>query len=95
MDLAYDQELFVSPERITGACGRLMCCLAYEHETYLAELARLPKLGAQVAVGEKQGKVISHSIFRQTVTILTEERERIEATVDEIEVLQPGKKRKR
>ena len=95
MELAYDQELFVSPERITGACGRLMCCLAYEHEAYLAELALLPKLGAQVAIGEKQGKVISHSIFRQTVTILTEDRERIEATVDEIEVLQPGKKRKR
>lgn len=95
MDLAYDQELFVSPERITGACGRLMCCLAYEHEAYQAELSRLPKLGAQVAVGEKQGKVISHSIFRQTVTILTEDRERIEATVDEIEVLQPGKKRRR
>ncbi len=95
MELAYDQELFVSPERITGACGRLMCCLAYEHETYLAELAQLPKLGAQVAVGDKQGKVISHSIFRQTVTVLTEDRERIEATADEIEVLQPGKKRRR
>jgi cell fate regulator YaaT (PSP1 superfamily) len=94
MELAYDQELFVSPERITGVCGRLMCCLAYEHETYLAELARLPKLGAQVTINDKKGKVIAHSIFRQTVTVLTEDRDRLEVTADQVTLLQPGKKRR-
>lgn len=95
MELAYDQELFVSPERITGVCGRLMCCLAYEHETYKCELARLPKLGAQVSWKEKKGKIISHNIFRNTVTVLTEGRERMEVDADEVTVLRPGKKRKR
>jgi cell fate regulator YaaT (PSP1 superfamily) len=95
MELAYDQELFVSPERITGVCGRLMCCLAYEHETYKCELARLPKLGAVVAWNDKQGKIISHSIFRHTVTVLTDGHERLEIDADEVTVVRAGKRRKR
>ncbi|MBU0595617.1 stage 0 sporulation protein [Candidatus Bipolaricaulota bacterium] len=98
MELAYDQELFVSPERITGLCGRLMCCLAYEHETYMEELADFPKLGAQVAWKDQQdktGKVISHNIFRKTVTVLTNDRERVEVGKDELTILRPGKRRRR
>jgi len=95
MELAYDQELFVAPDRITGLCGRLMCCLAYEHGTYKQELARVPKLGAQVAWDNGKGKVIAHNIFRNTVTVLTEERDRVEVDVDTISVLRPGKKRRR
>ena len=95
MELAYDQELFVSPERITGVCGRLMCCLAYEHETYKCELARLPKLGAVVTWKDKKGKIISHSIFRHTVTMLTEGRERLEIDADEVTVVRAGKRRRR
>ncbi len=95
MELAYDQELFVSPDRITGVCGRLMCCLAYEHETYKSELATLPKLGALVAWNEKKGKIISHNIFRHTVTVLTDGHERLELDADEVTVVRPGKHRKR
>jgi cell fate regulator YaaT (PSP1 superfamily) len=95
MEMAYDQELFVSPERITGACGRLMCCLAYEHKAYQQELADFPKLGAQIEWKEKRGKLISHNIFRRSVTILTEDRERMEVDVSEITVLRPGRKRRR
>jgi len=95
MDMAYDQELFVSPDRITGVCGRLMCCLAYEHKAYQQELADFPKLGAQVEWEGKKGKLISHNIFRKTVTILTDSRERLEVNVSEITVLRPGKPRRR
>ncbi|MGB2982999.1 MAG: regulatory iron-sulfur-containing complex subunit RicT [Candidatus Bipolaricaulia bacterium] len=95
MELAYDQELFVSPERITGVCGRLMCCLAYEHETYKCELAKLPELGAFVTWNDQKGKVISHNIFRQTVTVLTDARERLELAADEVTVVRQGKRRKR
>jgi len=95
MELAYDQELFVSPERITGVCGRLMCCLAYEHDTYKCELATLPKLGAWVEWNDKKGKIISHNIFRRTVTMLTDDHERLEIEADEVKVLRPGRRRKR
>ena len=95
MELAYDQELFVSPERITGVCGRLMCCLAYEHETYKCELASLPNLGAFVQWQEKKGKVVSHNIFRRTVTVLTDGHERVEVNAEEVTVVRPGKRRRR
>jgi len=95
MELAYDQELFVSPERITGVCGRLMCCLAFEHDTYKRELSQLPRLGAQVKWKGKKGKIISHNIFRRTVTLLTTERDRIEIDADAVTVIQPGQRKKR
>jgi cell fate regulator YaaT (PSP1 superfamily) len=95
MEMAYDQELFVSPDRITGACGRLMCCLAYEHDAYQQELAGVPKLGAQVQWQDRKGNLISHNIFRRTVTIMTEDRARLEVDVSEITVLRPGKRQKK
>lgn len=95
MELAYDQELFVSPGRITGICGRLMCCLSYEHDAYKRELESLPKLGKWVSYRDKRGKVISHNIFRKTVTILTDAQERIEADAALVEILPSPKKGKR
>ena len=95
MDLAYDQELFVSPERITGICGRLMCCLAYEHEAYKRELARMPRLGAWAESGEYRGKVISHNIFHGTVTLLTEAEERIEVSAESVTPLPRPREGKR
>jgi cell fate regulator YaaT (PSP1 superfamily) len=95
MEMAYDQELFVSPERITGCCGRLMCCLAYEHKSYKQALSQLPGLGARIAWKDKKGKIISHNIFRNTVKILTDNRDRIEVDAAEVRVLQPGKRRRR
>ncbi len=93
MELAYDQELFVPPERITGICGRLMCCLAYEHEAYKSELSRFPKLGTWVAYRNERGKVIAHNIFRQTVTLLTADKERIEVDVARVSPASSAKKR--
>ena len=95
MELAYEQELFVSPERITGICGRLMCCLSYEHEAYKRELESMPKLGTWVSYRDKRGKVISHNIFRRSVTILTEAQERIEADLTAVKILPVVKKSKR
>lgn len=95
MELAYDQELFVSPERITGVCGRLMCCLSYEHEAYKCELKSLPRLGMWVSHKDKRGKVIAHNIFRQTVTILTDAQERIEVDAASVTILPAGKKGER
>ncbi len=87
MELAYDQELFVAPERITGLCGRLMCCLHYECEFYREELAKMPKLGTKVEFKKKRGKIVSHNIFSRTAIILTADKERIEAKMGEIQVL--------
>jgi cell fate regulator YaaT (PSP1 superfamily) len=72
-----------------------MCCLAYEHPTYKAELAKMPRLGARVGWDDRTGKVISHNIFRGTLTVLTNNRERVEVEADQVKVLQPGRRRRR
>ncbi len=93
MELAYDQELFVPPERITGICGRLICCLAYEHGAYKCELAKMPKLGAWVTYNDKKGKVIARNIFRHTVTLLIGGKERIEVETVKVKLSPLGKKK--
>ena len=94
MEMAYDQELFVAPERITGVCGRLMCCLAYEHEAYREALAGMPKLGAIVSHEGKRTKVIAHNVLRETVTLLTDGRQRLEVKVGAVSILSPGGERR-
>ncbi len=94
MEFAYDQELFVSPERITGLCGRLMCCLAYEHSDYKEQLEKMPKLGTLVRYKERRAKVIAHNIFRDSVTLLIGEHERAEAKVSDVKSLSTSQQQK-
>jgi cell fate regulator YaaT (PSP1 superfamily) len=56
-------------DRISGACGRLMCCLAYEESGYKALAAKMPPIGAKVSVDGKKGVVISHHTLKQTVNV--------------------------
>lgn len=67
--LAFDQGLTVSPERITGVCGRLMCCLRYEHEQYVEAMQGLPKVGEEVDVEGRQGKVVGVNAFLGIVSV--------------------------
>jgi cell fate regulator YaaT (PSP1 superfamily) len=69
---AKDQRLStLNPAQISGTCGRLMCCLRYEHEFYVQSRKRFPKEGKvlETAVGEE--KVVSNDIFRDQVTLRT------------------------
>lgn len=56
--MAKEQGLSLSPVKISGTCGRLMCCLKYEQEAYVDLLKRTPKLGAIVSTPEGKGEVI-------------------------------------
>ncbi len=69
LELAFEQQLFLSPERLTGVCGRLMCCLAYEHEQYREALEGLPKMGARVEIEGRTGKVVALNVFQRTFTV--------------------------
>ena len=57
-------------ERISGICGRLMCCLSYEEEGYKKMAEKLPSLESEVKVEGKRGRVIAHHILKQTVSVL-------------------------
>jgi cell fate regulator YaaT (PSP1 superfamily) len=60
--MAKDQDLPVNPLRIAGACGRLMCCLKYEHPLYQDFHANAPKVGEQVDTPEGPGVVAGHNV---------------------------------
>ena len=56
--MAKDQSLPLNPAKISGCCGRLMCCLKYEHDVYVAFKKQAPKKGAMIDTPAGQGKVV-------------------------------------
>jgi cell fate regulator YaaT (PSP1 superfamily) len=66
--MAKDQDLPLNPLRISGACGRLMCCLKYEHPLY-AESGNYPTSGQRVETPEGQAKVLSRHPPSETVAV--------------------------
>ena len=78
--MAKDQQLPVNPLRIAGACGRLMCCLKYEHPLYQDFQKKAPKLGASVETPEGPGTVVGHSVPADKVVVrLSEDALRVPA----------------
>jgi cell fate regulator YaaT (PSP1 superfamily) len=67
--MAKDQDLPLNPMRISGACGRLMCCLKYEHPLYQKFQASAPAVGERVTTDEGPGRVVGHSVPRDTVLV--------------------------
>jgi cell fate regulator YaaT (PSP1 superfamily) len=67
--MAKDQDLPVNPMRIAGACGRLMCCLKYEHPLYQKFREEAPKLGASVETPEGPGTVVGHNVPADQVMV--------------------------
>ncbi len=63
------QDLPLSPEEISGICGRLLCCLAYEHEYYAQAKEKLPKVGEKVQTPHGPGKVVGVNVIKETVTV--------------------------
>ncbi len=69
LGVAKDQRLSLNPSQISGACGRLMCCLRYEHEFYVESRRKYPKEGKAVRTSKGEEKVIANDIFRERVTL--------------------------
>jgi len=67
--MAKDQDLPLNPLRISGACGRLMCCLKYEHPLYQQFKATTPAVGEPVSTPEGSGRVVGHSVPRDSVVV--------------------------
>jgi cell fate regulator YaaT (PSP1 superfamily) len=67
--MAKDQDLPPNPLKISGACGRLMCCLKYEHPLYQEFKSKAPEVGAEVETPEGAGKVIAHRVPADQVVV--------------------------
>ena len=79
--MAKVQSLPLNPTKISGLCGRLMCCLYYEHQMYKELLKGLPKAGSKIKTKDgKAGRVISVNPLTRSVTVETEDKTRVEVT---------------
>lgn len=76
--MAKDQNLSLNPPKISGLCGRLMCCLSYEHKCYKDMSRGMPREGERLETPEGKGKVISVNILKRKVTVLLEDGRQIE-----------------
>jgi cell fate regulator YaaT (PSP1 superfamily) len=74
LGLAKDQHLSLNPSQISGGCGRLLCCLKYEHDFYVAARKRFPKEGKTLRTAAGAEKVIAVDIFRERVFLRSEEQ---------------------
>jgi len=84
LQLAKDQRLSLNPAQISGCCGRLMCCLMYEHRTYVEARRRFPREGKVLNTGRGEEKVLAVDIWKDTVTLRDPEGERRTLTLDEL-----------
>jgi cell fate regulator YaaT (PSP1 superfamily) len=87
--MAKEQGISLSPQEITGMCGRLRCCLVYEYEQYVEARKQLPKMGKRIGTPHGEGKVIDVRALRESVVVeVGEERNRFEVFRHEIEPLE-------
>ena len=69
LGVAKDQRLSLNPSQISGACGRLMCCLRYEHDFYVQSRRKYPKELKTIRTSKGEEKVLANDIFRERVTV--------------------------
>ncbi|MFC1861741.1 stage 0 sporulation family protein [Chloroflexota bacterium] len=84
--MAKDQGLPLNPMKISGCCGRLMCCLVYENEQYRAMRGKLPKEGQQVCTPVGAAKVVGSNPLKETVLVETESEVTVELPLSDITV---------
>lgn len=73
MKMAKEQMLDLNPSRLLGACGKLKCCLCYEHDLYCERLRSLPKVGQWVETPKGHGQVTDLNVLTMKVTVMLED----------------------
>jgi cell fate regulator YaaT (PSP1 superfamily) len=87
--MAKEQNLFLNPAKISGICGRLLCCLAYEQDNYDNFHKACPRLGKKYQTREGNMKVLRANMFRNSLVVLTENNEELEFSLEEWQALSP------
>jgi cell fate regulator YaaT (PSP1 superfamily) len=84
LQLAKDQRLSLNPAQISGCCGRLMCCLTYEHDAYVQARKRFPREGKALFTSNGREKVVSVDIWRERVLLKDEDGNRRTVPLEEL-----------
>lgn len=82
--MAKEQNLSLNPTKISGICGRLMCCLNYEQSTYEDIRKRMPKVGSIVKTEEGTGEVFSNNIVKESIRVKLKKGE--EEVIEEFKI---------
>jgi cell fate regulator YaaT (PSP1 superfamily) len=89
--MAKEQSLALNPMKISGICGRLLCCLAYESKDYAAMKKKMPQLKQEISTPWGKARVINTDLFKETVTVELLDNEVVkEIALDEL--VQPEEK---
>ena len=82
--MAKNQNLSLNPTKISGVCGRLMCCLSYEHDVYEEFSKNLPRVGKLIGTTKGEGCVIKHNPLEETVLVKLADDTMIEVRPEDI-----------
>ena len=83
--MAKEQQLALNPDKISGVCGRLLCCLTFEYDVYREMRGVLPKVGKKVSTPAGMGRVIQVNVLKETATIaLDDSPQRVEVPAKEM-----------
>lgn len=101
--MAKQQDLPLAPSEISGLCGRLLCCLAYENEQYVGFKQAMPKVGTQVVTPQGEGVIVGLNVLTESALVELQNELTVEVEASEVQrVAQsngsskpPGKARKK
>ena len=85
LQLAKSQGLSLNPSQISGCCGRLMCCLMYEHRTYVEARRRFPREGREIRTDKGMERVVTIDIWNDSVSLADTEGTRRTLTLQQLE----------
>ncbi len=84
--MAKEQNLSLNPTKISGICGRLMCCLNYEQSTYEDIRKRLPKVGSIVETKRGKGEVVANNVLKEKVSVKFKTTQKNEEALEEFKI---------
>jgi cell fate regulator YaaT (PSP1 superfamily) len=88
--MAKEQNLSLNPTKISGVCGRLMCCLKYEYPDYVEMKKGMPKIGKRTVTPEGEGKVVRQNVMEQRVVVALDDGREIEFDASDLPQQQTG-----
>ena len=84
--MAKDQNLVLNPQKVSGVCGRLLCCLTYENEVYQKAAQTMPRVGRRVITPDGEGRIRDRDVLKRIIRVqLNEESQLREYHVDQVE----------
>ena len=88
--MAKEQDLSLNPQKISGVCGRLMCCLRYEFDAYKDFHTRAPKKNARIQTPDGEGKVVDLDVPREIVSIKVGDEKPVKVPLADMEPAEEG-----